>query len=58
MKLISTRLTNLVSLEQSHYKPMGMYGGVNFKNYLTRFILPTKADTIIHYHRFVMGLLQ
>ncbi len=27
MKLISTDLTNLVSLEQSHHKPTGMYGG-------------------------------
>ena len=27
MKLISTKLTNLVSLEQSHHKPVGMYGG-------------------------------
>ncbi len=25
MKLISTALTNIVSLEQSHHKPMGMY---------------------------------
>ena len=28
MKLISTKFTNLVSLEQSYHKPMGMYGGV------------------------------
>ncbi len=28
VKFISTKLTKLVSLEQSHHKPMGMYGGV------------------------------
>ncbi len=28
VKLISTKLTNLVLLEQSHHKPMRMYGGV------------------------------
>ena len=35
MKLISTKLTNLVSLEQSHHNPMGMYGGgpLKFTNY-------------------------
>ncbi len=27
VKLIFTKLTNIVSLEQSHHKPMGMYGG-------------------------------
>ena len=27
MKLISTKLTNLVSLEQSNHKPIGRYGG-------------------------------
>ncbi len=26
MKLISTNRTNLLSLEQFHHKPMGMYG--------------------------------
>ncbi len=27
MKLISTNLTNLLSMEQCHHKPIGMYGG-------------------------------
>ena len=27
VKLVFTKLVNLMSLEQSHYKPMGMYCG-------------------------------
>ncbi len=53
VKLIFTNLTNLMSLEQLHHKPMGMYGGG-----LLDMALGGKETTTIHSHRFVMALLQ
>ncbi len=52
MKLISTKLTNLVSLEQSYHKPMLMYGGGLLK------LTVGGKTTTLHSHKFVMGLLQ
>ncbi len=45
MKLISTMLTNIVSLEQSNHKPKGMYGGVPL-------VGSNKETTTIHSNRF------
>ena len=35
VKLIFTKPMNRVSLEQFHQKPMGLYGGANFRTDLT-----------------------
>ncbi len=49
MKLVSTKFTDPVPVEQFNHKPMVMHDGG---------LLRLKETTIIHSHRFVMELLQ
>ncbi len=51
MKLISTKLTNIVSSEQSHKKPLGMYGSG-----LLKFALGGKSVKLAQ--RFFRGCTQ
>ena len=51
MKLISSKLTSLVSLEQTQLKPIGRYGGGLHK-------LALKRTTSTHSLRFVIGLIK
>ena len=50
MKLFFTKLVNLVSIGQSHHKPMGMYCDGPVK-------LPWGQGHLICFHGFVMALL-
>ena len=56
VKLVSTKLTNLVPLEQFHHKPMGMYdSGRRPPSYI---LWQWSETTVIHSQRFVMELLH